>query len=79
HLLFVYTKSFLDPCPLDGISTLKILANGTLTLVRHTTCEGIWPRHIDCSQEGKALMICNLYYSKLCKRDSLILYKKGVI
>lgn len=43
----------------NSISTLKILATGTLTLVSHTVCEGVWPRHIDCFQDGKTLMICN--------------------
>lgn len=43
----------------NSIAVFKLLEDGTLEAIDHTSCEGDWPRHIACTQDGEDILICN--------------------
>lgn len=43
----------------NSLTHFEILEDGTLNPLELYSCEGIWPRHIDCTPDGKLLMVCN--------------------
>lgn len=43
----------------DSITHFEILEDGTLSTLGLYSCGGVWPRHIDCTNDGQFLMVCN--------------------